>query len=384
MRIKELIDMGCKNVNPHNVPIESKEREGGEVPFEDRTATVYEIHDIDNDEWLIISKSGPRDGQFLWKQPWPYKGVDIYRPLVFRHRGDDGVHGAATIDMCLGVIERLAHIDYQIDRHVREHADYKLGGPGSANDPKIKAGLKNPEQRFVFAGSPESWQSMKEIKPPPIPDTLLAQWQRLFMQLRHIIGSDVQDTGAPNPHQISATESAHRGGAREERKADRQEIMGEFLAWVARNFLLLYKKFATQSVLVRVMGEMGPQYKQINPADVPGDIDIYLDIQGEAQDAKAERTQAAMIYRDWRVQMAAILPTNWVALDHWFARELGIRHSESFDGKEPMPLPMGQEEEPGGMPGIAKERNRPPGPPSENERLQFVRPQSNMPLGDTA
>lgn len=349
-RVKELLDAGFKNINPHNLPPEIKPREDNNVAFEDRTCSVWHIHDRVSGKWFVISAKGPMDGLFLHKAVWPYGTIDIYHPLTMRPQGAECEWGAATIQVALPILDRLAHVDFHIDRHVKRHADYKMGGPASANEPGIKAGLNNPDQVTVFAGSPESWMAMKEIKPPPLPVGNIQQWERLMGELRRAIGADAQDTAAPNPHQITARESGERAQARQDRKTTRQETMGEFLAWVAKNFLMLYKEFATQNMLVRVLGPMGVAYKEINPADVPDDLDVYLDIKGESEEAKAERLQAVHMANEFI--MTGAYPVDMQKWGEYLLRAYGILRPEQFRLDVPQPMP-GQEGEVAGTPGVA-------------------------------
>jgi len=349
-RIGTLIDAGYRNVNPANLPFEAKPAEGEDTAYEDRTASIWEIHDRKNERWLIIPAQGPKDGFFLHRAVWPYAGLDIYQPLTMRPWSADSIHGAATIQVAIPILERLAQLDFNIERHIETHAKYQLGGPKSAGEPAIKAGLNNPDRRFVFEGSPESWALMKEIKPPPLPPSLMQEWERLTGELRRAVGADAQDTAAPHPHAITAKESGERAQSRQDRKTTRQETMGEFLGWIGKNYLALYKRFASQNVLVRVLGPMGVAYKEINPADVPEDIDVFLDVKGESEDAKAERLQSVHMANEFIMQ--GTYPVDMQKWGEYLLRAYGILRPEQFRLDIPQPMP-GEEQEVPGTPGVA-------------------------------
>lgn len=367
-RVKALLDAGFKNINPHNLPPEVKPEEDKSVAFEDRTCTVWHIHDRVNGKWFVISANGPIDGLFLHKAVWPYGTIDIYHPLVMRPQGAECKWGAATIQVALPVLEHLAQIDFANDRHVRDHPNYTLGGPASANNPAIKAGLNNPDQKFVFEGSPETWAMMKELKPPPLPPANIQQKEMLLGELRRAIGTDAQDTGAPNPHAITAKESGERSEAKHDRRTTRQETMGEFLGWVGKNFLMLFKEFATENVLVRVLGPMGAAYKEINAADVPDDLDVYLDIKGESEEAKVEAIQSAHMANEFI--MTGAYPVDMQKWGEWYLRKLGVLRPEQFRLETPQAMP-GQQQEVPGTPGMASDNPPQGGQAPQGQTIQF-------------
>lgn len=330
VRIQELIDSKYKNINSTNLPAE--ERPGdqdGEIPYEDKTARIFDIHDRHNGKRLIISAAqGQQEGVFLHDGAWPYQGIDIYQPFVTRPCDPGQLHGEATVQVCIPILERLASLDFHIARHVEAHSDYKMGGPAIADSPEIKSGLKNPNQRFIFKGPPEAWAMMKEIKPPPIPPANLEEWGRLMSELRRVVGVDAQDTGASHPHQISATESFERGEAKQDKRTDKQKKMGEFLARVSKNFLMLYKRFGTIALMVRILGPEGAVFQQVMPAEIPDELDIFLDIGAESDVGREQQMIAWEKYVNFI--MTSQIPTDVQKLSEAYGRRLGIPHPEQF------------------------------------------------------
>jgi len=324
-RIIDLLNRGWKNINPENLTPEVRDFET-DLAWEDCTAKVWHIHDRLTGRYLAMPADGPEDPLFLFQGPWPYKNVDTYQRLVLRPWKAERGYGMPTVQICLPLLDRLAHIDFHINRHVETHADYKLGGPAVADEDKIKAGLNNPNQRFVFAGPPEAWAMMKEMKPPPIPDSLLQQWDRAMGGLRHVVGADLQDTGAPMPHQISATESRNRGESRDTRADDKQRTMAHFLAGVAKNTLALYRQFGSQALMIRLTGE--PGYYPLNPADIPEELEVLMDVLALTDAARAQKAQEA----DQYVQFLAStpLPVDWAKVNQWYAAQRGVRRPEQF------------------------------------------------------
>ncbi len=335
-RIQDMLDWGFKNINESNVKAELKEGETGSIPYEMLTAKVWYIHDRRTGELLVISAEGPDEGLFLYRGKWPYGPIDIYLKMVSRPWKGEDAHGLSTIQMALPILERLGDMDYFIDRHVSTHAQYQTLWPQFAGIDKVKAQRNDPNVRDIDA-PPEIAGGFKEIKPPPIPQGDLDQWSRLMSSLRHLVGSDVQDTGGSHPHQISATESAERGEAKASRTEDRQRIMADFLGLVARNFLLLYKKFATMGVLVKIMGPMGADYKNINPAEIPAELDVYLDIRAETDAGKAENQALSDKYLVYL--LGSELPVNRLRVNDWYGRRCGLRRPSQFL----LPLPQGPE-----------------------------------------
>jgi len=325
VRIQELIDEGYRNINPHNLPPERTEG-AAKVGYEECTARIFEIHDRRTGRKLVIpADATASEGLFLYQGEWLYGGIDIYQRFISRTREAERHYGFRTIEMAAPILDELAQVDADIRRHVESHADYKLGLP--PNTPaKVKAQLKNPDARF-FDVTPEM-QKMWEYAPPPIPETLQNQHDRLWNGLRRVIMVGAEETQAEHAHAVTATESSHRTEVYEGKKENRQERMGKFLANVARNFLALYRQFGSQAVLVRVIGPAGPEYPRLVPADIPDDLDVYLDIAGESDTAKAQKLVFIAGFAAWLATVP--IPVDWQKLAERYARRGGIQHPEEF------------------------------------------------------
>lgn len=336
VRVQELIDLGYRNINPENLPPEMVRGEQKAVPYEDMTAQVWHIHDRMNDKHLVVSAQGPIDGRFLFRDDWEYgssEEIDIYYPLVFRPYEPEQTHGLSSIQMSIPVLDNLAEDDFHINRHVRNHSDTKGLYPQGSLPSQTKAGLNNPDQRWVGV-PPEALMGMKEVTPPEIPSTLLEHRELLLGELRRIWGADAQDTATEHKHRITATESSHRGEVKQDRKDERQEIMGEFLAWVAMNFLALYRRFGVMEKTVRLVGSDGAEYKGIRPSDIPKDINVYLDVEAETSESKIEDRQIATQVLQVLASSPAY-PTDWIEAIEYTLRKMGVRRPEQFRGEQP-------------------------------------------------
>jgi len=324
-RLADLRKMGCKNLNPGN--LKAKAPKGRvQATFDELVGEVWKIHDRRTGQHLMIAAEGRKDGEFLKKEDWSYGPIDIYRPFVTRPTGNNRKHGESNIDACIPILDELAIVDFSIQRHVENHSDYKVFVPKGTPD-YVKSGLNNPNQKFVEI-PPDMFGKVQDYAPPPIPVTLQDQRDSLLGELRRELGIDAQDTGTPNPHQITATESNYRGQARAAKQSDRQKIMGIWLAGIARNFLGLYRKFATQDILVKTIGPEGPMYPQINPADIPEDLDIYLDVQGETDEGRQERMANVQAWAMFHLGLD--LPTDAQKLSEFVGRAFGIKRPEQF------------------------------------------------------
>ena len=359
-RIQELIGKGYRNVNPENLKAELKLGEtSANTSYEEMTARIWEIHDRISDKFFVISVEGPEDGLFLHKGKWIYSGpdkIDIYLPIMtLKHKAEAGF-GASLIQACIEILERLAIVDAAIDKHVRTHADYKTLLPRGSMDKSDKAAMNDPNRRFIEL-APEAMAGMKEHEPPPIPQTLLDDREILLSELRRQLEADAQDTGTPNPHQISATESAHRANVREDRKAERQRIMSEFLSDVCRNFLMLFKKFATKAAVVPVVDEMGKSFATISPDDIPDALDVMLDVTTLSDSARAQDAAIATEYVTF--MMSSQLPIDYQKLSEWYGRKLGVERPEQFRAAAPVG-PENIQPGMGGQPGIPNQQPQMP------------------------
>ena len=344
-RIADLFERGYKNLNKQNIQPEERSESGNETPFEDLTVRVWDIHDRRNGARYVIAHDGPDQGLFLYKGGYVYGAIDTVVPMVFHNHNSRELEGVSTVQSALPILDALASVDYYIKRHVETHCDYKLLMPTGSDASRTKADLNDPNKRFVSV-NPEAMAGMKEWKPPSIPDTLLEFRQTLLSELRRVTSVDAQDIAQSNPHKISATESARRGIQSDVRITDRQEIAGDFLAQVAKNFLSLYKKFATEDITARIVGPMGVEYKAINPTDVPDELDVYLDVHGESNSVRQERSLLA----DQVVQFLFQLPQMGMPVDinevmNFYLSAKSVQRPDRFrDDAMQMPMLPGGEQ----------------------------------------
>lgn len=355
VRVSELLDQHYKNLNPINCPAES-DSIGGEVIYDDMTVKVWDIHDRLTGKHYVISADGPEDGHFLFRGDWIYGSIDIYRRVMFRQSDPDRPFGDAAIKLATPILDRLAAVDFHIDRHVSMHSDYKYPYIKGSMTDDTKAALNDPNQQFVPFSPEAAAGRLPDYNPKPIPVTLLQQRESLLNELRRILASDAISQGADTPHQITATEAGLRGNARSQLVSDRQTVIADALAWAFKNFLSMYKKFATLNITVRILGPMGAEFKSVNPTDIPDELDVSLDIRGESDDGRIEYQLAA----EKLVQLIVGLGPgtyNVADLVGWYGRATSAhRNAESFLAPVPQLGAM-----PGALPGIPGQ----PGMPSD-------------------
>jgi hypothetical protein len=332
-KIKTMFKLGYKNLNPVNLPPEVKP---GDPPmaWEDMTAQVWEYHDRDTGDFWVIPVNGSEDGLPLFKGTWEWGPLDIYIPLVTRPFTSSSrqMYGKSTVSMCIPILERLAMLDYYTDRHIWDHPNYTMFVPtGTSKD--IKRDMNDPHKRFVEV-PPEGLVGMKEFKPPSLPDANLQQREMLFDDLRKITGGDPQDTGEAHPHSITAHESARRASSADNRTRKNQRQVGDVLEAVAKNFLGLYKQFATKSLMVRTVGPEGVQFLTVDPSDLPDEMDLYIDMVNEGDDARANR-YATMA--DWGDKAMALgYPLDGVEFAESMARVAGMPRPDRYRSEMPV------------------------------------------------
>lgn len=347
--IRDLIEMGCKNVNPENLPAEISETGDSPPAYEDKTAAVFDIHDRHTGKRYYISVDGPSPGLFLWQGKWKYGPVDIYIPFVSEPWLPGQLHGQAVIAAALPICERLAELDFHDDRHIEQHADYKLLMPKGLTTPDVKSGLSNPDQRYVDVPV-EAINGIKEKKPPPLPDANLQYRQLLMNDLRRVLGLDAQDVGADHQTDITATESLYRSEQSSGRKAERQERMSEMLSDAALCVLRLYRRMGNLAQTVRVVENGTGTFKRLAPADLPDDLAVFLDIRGESDETRAGEIQAWDMYVE-QLKTMPLPAINWQKVAEIGARKRRIQHPELFLSGAPV-MPGALPPTPG-QPGMA-------------------------------
>ena len=325
-RVRDMLSRNWRNINETNLPPEHKQHEA-EFNYEDMTAQTWRIHDRLNGKYIVIPENGRKDGVSLHKGDWPYGNIDIYIPVVFHPWSGDQLDGAPLVSLCLPILNELAEVDFHMTRHVQRHADYKALFPKGTLTDVDKSRLSDPEKAIVEL-SPQAILGMQESKPPPLPVGNLQHHKELMTKLRRLVGADVQDEGGEHAQRITATESGRRAESADARLDERQERMGAVLAQVARNFLSLYKKFATKDIMVRTVGPEGALYLQVDPSDIPEDLDLFIDLRGESEDAKSVAVQATKEFIDTAAALG--YPLDVMKIVEYFGRRAGIQRPEQF------------------------------------------------------
>ena len=363
MKIRDLQEQGFKNLSPENLPMEHLPAQSGKPAFEDMTARVWFIHDRETGKQLVIPADGPKEGRFLRRRRWAYRDdrgdIDIYKLMSFRpwrserteqNRDQIQSWGTATIQQCIPILERLAHVDFNIDRHVKDHASYMSLYPNNVDTSKMKQAFNDPDRKH--AGVPIQALAMwKEYAPPPIPSTLLEQRASLFNQLHKAAGLDAQDVGQEHAHQITATESATRGEASQQRKNTRQETMATFLSWVAETKLRLYHRFGQLATAIKTMGPDGATFADVFPGALPTDFSFLLDVSAETDEAQAADVLKAEKF--FTAMMTSQIPADHQKLIEWYGKKLGVKRPEQFrqdlpdGGQNVEEAPPGQASQPG-------------------------------------
>jgi len=379
VKVVDLIETrGYVNIRPENAPPEKREDVRQNAPYEDQTIRIWHIHDRRNGLHRVVSADGPKMGRFLHKSEWPYGDIDVYYRSTFRPLDEDARWGARTVQLCVPILERLATIDYYIDQHVRNHANYKYPIPDGVDGTKFKQALNDPSQRFMRVPR-EMWATNggQPYEPPPIPDNLLQQRNTLLNELRRVIGVDAQDVGADHSHRITATESSIRGQATSAQKMARQEIMAQFLSWLARTYLLLYHRFADLVTNVRVQTPEGIRYEAIDPKGFPTDFDISLDVYAMTDAARAAQLVKSNQYLQFL--LSSQLPVDLYEVNRWYGREMNIRRPTRFVLNQPQG-PQNMMGAAAGVPGLSGGQSG--GKQSDTRQSNYMPEQSESAYGN--
>ncbi len=327
--VRDLQDSGYKNVNPINCPPSNLHAgDTSNLVYEDMRCWIWEIHDRRSGDHFIMPARGPDEGLFIHKGQWVYGGIEVYHNLHFRKHRSGGSLGVATGELMIPVLDQLAEIDYNIERHTKEHANYKTLFPKGSMTNDSKSAFLDPERSFVELTS-EAFAGMKEHKPPPIPQTLLDQRQTLLGELRRISGMDAQDVGVQQPGGvITATESGRRAAKGDRRVKSMQKKVGSFLSILSMSILRMYRRFGREAITVRVWTPLGPDYAPLNPADIPADLEVSLDVSGESDEDRSISLARFREYADWH--LASGLPTDLPELAVALGQKYGIKRPERF------------------------------------------------------
>ena len=322
MLVSDVFKEGYRNLNPDNLPLDKHDhfvsRKKG---YRDLTVSVWHIHDIEDNKSLAIPAAENSGDRFLRDSEWLYDpDAEIYWFGKFRKWDSERPDGLATGVLCLPILEELADVEYYIQRHVAEHADYKTLIPKGGDSKSYKDGMSNPDKGYVLAPT-EIIAGVKEHKPPPIPDTLLQRREQLENDLRRLIGTDAQDTGEDHDNPITATESLRRGLASDTQTTKRQKVVAAMLSWYARTLLRLHKDKATMQTGVKTQGPMGVGFEDVDPREFPDSFTTLVDVHSETDQAKALSLQKTNEIFD--KTLVSQVPVDTGELLNWYLEQRG-------------------------------------------------------------
>jgi hypothetical protein len=303
---------GIKNTDEQNLR-PNDNADNSNLPDSDKTTDILRVHDIVNNRYILLPArlaSGTATGapfdenvKPLLETTWDYPNR-VYLPLVLRRRphiddshGDSPLHGYASMSLALPVIKEMTVNNRSIRRHVRAHAKYSKAFGRGTLDNKARRDLAQ-ETKTIIELPAEALATQGEVKPPPIPQTLLDYNQILKNKLDNILGISAQSTGAAFPHQITATESAERAAAQSERIENPQKIIGQFLKQVGMGFLELYARYGLPGgIPVPIETPTGRALGRFTPEDVPQQIlRLEYDVPASTPNARAQEAQQKQNY----------------------------------------------------------------------------------------
>ena len=350
---------GIKNLTPENCPTIDEfgryetdpKRIEASFDFEKTRVLVWQIHDRANDSYTILPFQQKDGVKPIFEDSWPYGSLDTYYAVV--HRPIAGqIHGQVTLQLIAPIIEELARTNADIRRHNRNASKAKPITVRGALDQQAFNELNDDKKWIATLPNAESLAMLKDWKPPSTPRELLDHRDLLLAELRRLLGSEAMSQGAANPHKITASEAQLRGGYLQDRLKRRKEGVSKVLAWLSTNILLLYRQFADGPLMVRVMGPQGLVVKQLDPAAIPEDIAVRLDIEAVSEARKSEGAQRE---QQWIKMVTSIMPPgmyNPLRLLMDYGKALGKRNPERiFIGPEEQAMTTGPGPNMGSQPG---------------------------------
>lgn len=333
---------GIKNLTKENCPPidEFDDREGSEriveeFDYENQRVKVWKIHDRVNKRYIIVPFKEGDAVLPLLEEDWPFGSLEVYNIVV--HRPQPGtIHGISSLRLIQPILGELARTNAQIRRHNRRAAKYKLLLSSQSHKGDDK---KFNSENAVEHVDPAALANAKEFKPPSLPKEILDYRDMLLTELRRILGSDIMSQGGDTPHRITASEAQLRGGYQQSRLSRRRQDVSSLLSWIANNIILMYRDFAEDEIPVRVMGGQGVELMALDPAAIPDDLVVKLDIEAVSEEQQQSRMFAAQTYAEMLSKIAQGM-FDPIKLSIFVGERMGIPNPEKF-----FVLP----EEPGGQ-----------------------------------
>jgi len=228
------------------------------------------------------------------------------------------------------VLLELAKVNSVIRKAARRSAGYGLvtsKGSLTASEQDDLYNIDKPVKEV----NPQGLALMKEFKPPALPRELIEYREMLQTELRRVLGSDVITQGGDTQHQITATEAGVRSQRGDERTNRRQQQVSELLSRIARTTILEYRLFAPEEedLLVRVAGPLGMEAMQLNPASIPEDLIVKVDVSAATDARRVEDVQAAQTFIE---ALTTLAPGQFNVPEvlMWYGNRLGVDNPDRF------------------------------------------------------
>ena len=356
---------GIKNLNRENCPAiddtgtNDQERESEAYDKENQQVKVWKIHDRVNRKYVIIPFDEAEGQQPLLEEDWPFGGMELYGAIIHRPK-PDSIHGHATLHLIEPILDELARTNAVIRRHNRRASKYKVL---LANTVHKKDQARMMSDNPVEGVDPAALATSKEFKPPPLPKEITEYRQTLLNELRRVMGTDIMQQGGDTSHQISATEAGLRGGYHDSRLSRRRKQMSSLLGWMARNVILMYRAFIPEgeSIPVMIAGPMGTVVDELDPATIPEDLMVKLDMSMVTEEGRQQQAQNAQTFVEYLAKLGPGLYDPIEALTY-LGEVMKVPNPRRFFTAQGQPGGMGMEggmasqpnlSEPGGQAGLA-------------------------------
>ncbi|HUT59441.1 MAG TPA: hypothetical protein VNA25_16450, partial [Phycisphaerae bacterium] len=336
-----------------------QERESEAYDYENQQVKVWKIHDRVNRKYVIIPFDEAEGQQPLLEEDWPFGGMELYGAIIHRPK-PDSIHGHATLHLIEPILDELARTNAVIRRHNRRASKYKVL---LANTVHKKDQARMMSDNPVEGVDPAALATSKEFKPPPLPKEITEYRQTLLNELRRVMGTDIMQQGGDTSHQISATEAGLRGGYHDSRLSRRRKQMSSLLGWMARNVILMYRAFIPEgeSIPVMIAGPMGTVVDELDPATIPEDLMVKLDMSMVTEEGRQQQAQNAQTFVEYLAKLGPGLYDPIEALTY-LGEVMKVPNPRRFFTAQGQPGGMGMEggmasqpnlSEPGGQAGLA-------------------------------
>lgn len=263
---------------PEEVPQDLTQRKNRKRDEYDGFTTIYEYHDLMENEILTVAKDGKK---FLRKRKNPHEFPGSHFIVLKLAGNNDDFRGISFIEMIEDQAIAWNETFTKMIKHLDMFPGQILYEQGSMEDDEVDL-LKNGEQGSIIGVQNGALTEGRVQKLPPLPmgadyfnvQNLLQQTMDLTLGIQ-----DFQRTGIGGESRKTATEATFEQADSSIRRQYFLNFVKDFIVQAVSKIAGMLQQYYDQKQIIRLEGDYGFEFVEWTNEDIAGEFDFDFDIQ---------------------------------------------------------------------------------------------------------